>query len=64
MRDAIATALDVLGLLLVSIGLAFFLWPYMGGGALLVSGGLIMGASALADRPPTRRRRNRREAQQ
>lgn len=51
MREWMTTALDVLGLLLVAVGLAFFLWPHIGGSALAVSGGLILAGSALADRP-------------
>lgn len=46
MREAVTTALDVLGLLLVAAGLALFLWPIMGGAALAWSGVLIMAASA------------------
>lgn len=59
MRDAMTTALDVLGLLLVAAGLAFFLWPHLGGAALAISGALILAGSAMADRPmrtPSRRR--------
>jgi hypothetical protein len=55
MREHITTALDVLGLLLVAAGLAFYLWPYLGGAALAVSGALILIGSALAV-PVVRRR--------
>lgn len=59
MRDIITTGLDVLGLLLVAAGVVFFLWPYVGGGALAIAGGLIITASALADRPRRARKRKR-----
>jgi drug/metabolite transporter (DMT)-like permease len=59
MRETITTALDVLGLLLVTAGLVFFLWPQIGGGSLAIGGAVILFASALSDRPaPGRRRRN------
>lgn len=61
MRDAITTALDVLGLLLVAAGLVFFLWPFIGGGALACAGALLVAASAQAARPV--RVSRKREAQ-
>lgn len=61
MRDLITTALDVLGLLLVAAGLAFYLWPQLGGAALAVSGALILVGSMLSDRPFTRRRKQARQ---
>lgn len=64
-REVLTTALDVVGLILVAVGLAFFLWPYIGGAALICSGGLILVGSALAvDRPAPRRFRRAREARQ
>lgn len=51
MRELLTTALDIIGLLLVAAGLAFFLWPEIGGAALACSGALIMAGSALSDRP-------------
>lgn len=65
MREAMTTALDVLGLLLVAAGLAFWLWPTIGGGALAISGALLMIGSILSDRPiriPRPRRTRAREA--
>ena len=63
-RETVTTALDVVGLLLVAAGLAFFLWPIIGGAALACAGGLLLVGSALAvDRPtkPARRFRRSRE---
>lgn len=63
MHEAMTTVLDVLGLLLVAVGLTFFLWPMIGGAALAASGGLILIGSALSDRPlRIRRSRAAREA--
>lgn len=49
MREAMTTALDVLGLLLVAAGLAAFLWTWIGPAALAPSGFLILAASTFAD---------------
>lgn len=63
LRDTLTTVLDVLGLLLVAAGLAFFLWPVIGGAALVCSGALILAGSAFSDRPTRTPRRSRsREA--
>lgn len=60
-RETLTTALDVIGLLLVAVGLAFFLWPFIGGAALACSGGLVLVGSALAvDRPMKTRAREAR----
>lgn len=58
MRDAMTTALDVLGLLLVAAGLAAFLWVWMGAAALAPAGFLILAASQISDRQftPSRKR--------
>lgn len=62
MHGWVTTALDVLGLLLVAAGLVFFLWPWIGGGALAAGGGLVLAASALSDTPLRVRRRQRKPA--
>lgn len=50
MREAMTSALDVLGLLLVAAGLAAFLWVWIGAAALAPAGFLILAASHFADR--------------
>jgi hypothetical protein len=51
MREAMTTALDVLGLLLVAAGLAGFLWTWLGPAALAPAGFLVLSASRFASRP-------------
>lgn len=45
MREAMTTALDALGLLLIAAGLAAFLWQWIGPVALGPAGALILGVS-------------------
>ena len=49
MREAMTTALDVLGLLLVAAGLAAFLWVWMGAASLAPAGFLILAASQFSE---------------
>lgn len=58
-RDQITTALDVLGLLLVAAGLAFWLWPRIGGSALAAAGGLVLVVSAAVEVLAGQRERRR-----
>lgn len=64
MREAMTTALDVLGLLLVAAGMAAFLWVWMGAAALAPAGFLILTASFYSDRQLVPRTRKHRAADQ
>lgn len=55
MREQLTTWLDVLGLVLIAAGMAAGLYPVFGWASLAAAGGFIIGASALASRPPRKR---------
>ncbi|WP_326597758.1 hypothetical protein [Streptomyces sp. NBC_01803] len=52
MREVFTSLLDVLGLLLVAAGAGVALVPVVGGGALAVSGGVVLAGSWWAARVP------------
>ncbi len=55
MREALTTALDALGLLLLAAGVAALVFPWVGWAALAVAGLIVLGGSAVATwqaRPP------------
>lgn len=53
MEKIVTTLLDVLGLLLVSAGCYFLAEVYLGRGALLVAGLVVLAGSAFASREPS-----------
>lgn len=55
MRDHLTTWLDVLGVLLITAGIAAGLQPVLGWSSLAAAGGFVIGASALASRPARKR---------
>lgn len=50
MKQKITTLFDSLAVLAISVGVAGALWPYIAWVSLVVSGFIILGASALAAR--------------
>ncbi len=54
MREHLTTALDALGLLLISAGLAALTYRWIGWACLAVAGGIVLGGSLLAAREPKR----------
>lgn len=53
MERVVTTLLDVLGLLLVAAGAFYLAEPFMGRGALMVGGLVVLAGSALAAREPS-----------
>ena len=50
MRESVTTVLDVLGLLLVALGVGSLLYPLIGFGAAVASGVVVLGGSLIAAR--------------